>query len=278
MSRFDPLAITSAQNPRVKAVRRLHEAKGRRETGCFLLEGTTLLREAMALTWPLEAVYGTAEWRERHPLIEKAVIPALIVVRDHVMAAMSTHATPQGVLAVARIPEDVATPSFKASRGRARDADPKGARSVLGVVADGVSDPANLGAIIRAADAAGGTCVVVGPGSVDPFSPKVARGSMGSILHVPISCVADLAAFRMESRTCGIRWLALLSTSGQSLYETDLSGPIALWVGNEATGISSEEAAQADIAVSIPMPGRAESLNAAMAASICLFEAVRQRL
>jgi TrmH family RNA methyltransferase len=145
--------------------------------------------------------------------------------------------------------------------------------SALWLVADALQDPANLGAMIRTADAAGADAVIVGPGTTDPWSPKAVRASMGSVLHLPIVPVADLGAARLPPMC----WIALAPRSGKSLYDLDLTGPVALRVGNEKKGLAPEAVAEADEAIAIPMPGRAESLNAAAAVAVCLFEAVRQR-
>ncbi len=244
--------ITSVQNPRVKAARKLHEAKGRKAEGLFLLEGTALLEEALACNWPIETIYATEAWQLRHQL------PDATVVADHVLAHISTLQTPEGVVALARLRGHVLPPLHERS---------------LWLVADAIQDPANLGAMIRTADAAGADAIVVGPGTTDPWSPKAVRASMGSVLHLPVVQVADLAAARRP----GMPWLALAPRAEKSLYDLDLRGPIALQVGNEAAGLSEAAIAAADATIAIPMPGKAESLNAAAAVAVCLFEAVRQR-
>jgi TrmH family RNA methyltransferase len=142
------------------------------------------------------------------------------------------------------------------------------------VVAHKLQDPGNLGTIIRSADAAGASAVVITPDTVDPYGPKAVRSTMGSLFHLPVLKL-DLGAFRAA-------WsgpiYAMTLDGASSLYGFDYRGDVAFLIGNEGAGLSAEDAARADHRVMIPMAGHAESLNAAMAATICLFEAARQRL
>lgn len=255
------VAITSVQNPKVKLARKLHEPKWRRREGLFLLEGTSLVEEAVRSGWPLQEVMATAGWLSRHVWPYEA---PLTEVSDHVMEAMSTLETPEGILALAILPREGALPAVH--------------EGSLWLVADAIQDPGNLGAMIRTADAAGAEAVLIGPGTVDPFAPKTVRASMGSLFHLHIVPVADLGAARSAASEHGMRWLALAPRAARSLYDLDLTGPLALWVGNEASGLSADALAEADERVAIPMPGKAESLNAAASVAVCLFEAVRQRL
>lgn len=252
--------ITSVHNPRVKLVRKLHEPKWRRREGLFLIEGKALVEEAFQAGWPIEEVMATAGWLSRHPWPHEMPFTQ---VSDHVMEAMSALETPEGILALARLPRESALPAVHD-------------RS-LWLVADGLRDPGNLGTMIRTADAAGADAVLVGPGTVDPFAPKTVRASMGSIFHLAVVAVPDLEAAHDATFRQGMRWLALVPRARRSVYDEDLTGPLALWVGNEATGLDPRALAAADVQVAIPMPGRAESLNAAAAVAVCLFEAVRQR-
>ncbi|MBU6429328.1 MAG: RNA methyltransferase [Cyanobacteria bacterium REEB65] len=254
----DPL-ITSVQNPRVKRVRRLQEAKGRRQEGILLLEGTRLVEEAQRSDWPIVELYATEDWLTAHP----GLASLAIAVAPHVLAAMSTLETPEGVLALTPLPTNTSLPAITAE--------------AMWVGCDRLQDPGNLGAILRTADAAGAAAVLTTLGTVDPYSPKVLRASMGSALHLPVLPVADLAAFRQQTEASGMRWAAAVPRAGQSLFDVDLRGPICWWLGSEAAGLQRQILDLADIVVEIPMPGRAESLNAAAAAAVCLFETVRQR-
>jgi TrmH family RNA methyltransferase len=176
------------------------------------------------------------------------------VLGPGVIERLASTESPQPVLAVVRIPSP------------ALDLTALG----LVVVADRIADPGNLGTILRSAEAAGFDAVVVTPGSVDPFNPKVVRASAGSLFRLPVSHT-DLAAVK----AAGLRIIGTSSHRGSSHTEADLTGRIALVVGNEARGLPDDAAV--DEWVTIRHHGRAESLNVAMAATVLCFEAARQR-
>lgn len=261
MGAMQGLSITSVQNPKVKLARKLHEPKWRRREGLFPLEGSALVEEAVKSAWPLQEAFATAGWLARHDWPYETPVTE---VSDHVMEAMSTLETPEGVLALALLPRESALPAIHD-------------RS-LWLVADAIGDPGNLGAMIRTADAAGADAVLIGPGTVDPFAPKTVRASMGSLFHLAVVPVPDLAAAHEAAAKHRMRWIALAPRAERSLYHANLWGPVAFWIGNEAAGLSPEALAAADETVKIPMPGKAESLNAAASVAVCFFEAVRQRL
>lgn len=148
--------------------------------------------------------------------------------------------------------------------------------SPLILIADGLQDPGNLGTMIRTADAAGADGVFTTPGTVDLYNPKVLRASMGSLFHLPVLPVSSVARLLSEVTGVGLMVLAADAGAEENLYQFDLRGPVLFAVGNEGAGVSPLLLAHSR-RVAIPMPGRAESLNAAVAASILLFEAVRQR-
>lgn len=252
--------LTSIQNPRVKLAKRLREAKGRRQEGLFLIEGSKLVAEALAWKWPLDAIFATPDWLETaQPLWRDKAEEAA----PHVLAGMGTLDSTDGVLAFARLPEIQELPAVSPDS--------------LWVVADRIQDPGNLGGFVRTADAAGADAIVVGPGTADPFGPKAVRASMGSLFHLPIVATDDVEGVRTASNAAGMRWIATLPRDGKSIYEANLTGPVAWWVGNESKGLDPECVARADLRVFIPMPGRAESLNAGAALAVCLFETGRQR-
>ncbi|HEY9723642.1 MAG TPA: RNA methyltransferase [Oscillatoriaceae cyanobacterium] len=253
--------LSSLQNPRVKLARSLESRKGRKAAGMFLVEGTKLLGEA--LTWGQSPVmtFATADWWRAHA----ALAPFSILtgeryeVSAHVLAAIATTETPDPVVAVLPLPEPapLALPA-----------------NALVAIAHRLQDPGNLGTLIRAADAAGATAVLVTDQTVDPYAPKTVRASMGSLFHLPIAR-EPLAEFRARHPQLPVAALTLGADS--SLYAHDYRGGVAFLIGNEGAGLSAEDEAYATWRVKIPMPGHAESLNAAMAATICLYEAVRQR-
>jgi TrmH family RNA methyltransferase len=145
----------------------------------------------------------------------------------------------------------------------------------LVVIAHRLQDPGNLGTIIRAADAAGAHAVVVTDQTVDPYSPKVVRATMGGLFHLPVVRIT-LADWKAAHPSVPV--YATTLANADSLYAADLRGAAAFLIGNEGAGLAADDEALADRRIRIPIPGHAESLNAAMAATICLYEAVRQRL
>jgi RNA methyltransferase, TrmH family len=171
---------------------------------------------------------------------------------------MADAQTPQGLLAVCRLP-GVDLAEVLAARPR-----------VVAVLAH-VRDPGNAGTVIRAADAAGGDAVVVSEGSVDAYAPKVVRSTAGSLFHVPIVTGEPVAALVGRLRDNGLRILAADGTGRLTLDEVDLSSPHAWLFGNEAWGLRPGHLGSADEAVRVPIYGHAESLNLAMAATVCLY-------
>ncbi len=261
--------ITSSQNRIVKEVRSLKNRRDREEKGLFFIEGVRMLEEALAAGAETEyAVMAEAfgqgpaglDMRER---LEAAGVKCH-TVPSSLFDTLGDTKTPQGVLAVLRIKaSDIMEACFTGG---------------LFVILDGVRDPGNMGTIIRTADAAGFAGVIAAGGCVDLYNPKVLRSTMGSLFHIPVYFYEDTAGVIGLLKSKGVRVAASSLSGGCSIYRADLTAPAALIVGSEAEGISRETAAAADILVKIPMPGRAESLNASVAAGIMIYEAVRQSL
>ena len=179
-------------------------------------------------------------------------------VSTEVLDAMSDAQTPQGLLAVCRLPA-VGLEEVLSARPR-----------VVAVLAH-VRDPGNAGTVIRAADAAGADAVVVSEGSVDAYAPKVVRSTAGSLFHLPIVTGVAVPAVVGLLRAAGLRILAADGTGRLTLGEVDLTSPHAWVFGNEAWGLIPEDLGSADEVVRVPIHGRAESLNLAMAATLCLY-------
>lgn len=249
--------LTSTRNERVRAVASLHRRKGRLEHGRFLVEGQHPVAEALADGW-VEEVFclpqDAGRWQDR--------APRLTLVDERVLAHLSDATTPQGVVAVAGI--------------RTAELDDVVGRGIL-VVLCGAADPGNVGTIIRTADAVGAAGVVLGAGSVDPFNPKVVRSTAGSITHVPLVVDVDPVGVVAACTAAGQRAVGL---DGAATRRTDDPGvlrpPVALVMGSEAHGIPESVRATLETLVSLPVYGRAESLNLAVATSVALYEAARQ--
>ena len=260
--------IDSPQNPRAKLFRSLAESKHRRETGLLALEGRRLVEEALRagadLAWAAycpETFTGAEADRLLRGLLDAAV--EVVEVSPLALRAMSHTETPPGIAAVARIPQ--IAPEDVALAERAW---------LLGVWE--VRDPGNLGTMIRTAHALGAAALVAIGECVDFWEPKVLRASAGSALHLPLLRLADAAA--LAAALAG--WQAALVVADQSAPvacdEAGYPRRCLLLVGSEAHGLPEEVLAQAAERVSIPMPGGAESLNAAVAAGIVAFQVSRQ--
>jgi RNA methyltransferase, TrmH family len=229
------------------------------------VEGQTLVGEALDAGVAVEAVFVPAG--ATVPAVAARAAAAGVPVLElapGVLERVAGTVTPQPVLAVAHRP----------AAGPAVLDDPA---ADLVLVLAGVADPGNAGTLLRTAEAAGAAAVVVAAGSVDPFGPKCVRASAGAVFRVPVVEVGDPgeALDRLAAR--GVRRLATVVAGGRPYDEVDLTGPVAVVLGNEAHGLDPAVAAGVDEAVTIPMAGRAESLNVGMAGAVLCFEVVRQR-
>jgi len=252
--------ITSAQNSKLKLARALMgRPKERREAGAFVAEGARLVEEAVNAKWPIRFVlYDAALSKRGMSQVESLKSRGIEVeeVTPELMKSLSETESPQGILAVLEftnlpIPD---SPTFL-------------------LVPDQIRDPGNLGALIRSANASGVDAVLIPPETTDPFAPKVVRAGMGAHFRMPIH------AMSWESIVGKLEGLQVLvaDMDGVSCWETDLRKPLALIVGGEAEGASESARKLASQKISIPMAGQTESLNAAAAGSVLMFEAMRQR-
>lgn len=250
----------------MRAVAKLTKRSARTETGLFLLEGPQAVREALAYRPDaIVELFATASAWDRHSDLRQAATRADVrfeYVTEFVLAAMADTVTPQGVVAVARQTPTSVRDIFAAS--------PR-----LVAICEEVRDPGNLGTIIRAADATGADAVVLTGQTVDPYNPKVVRSTTGSLFHLPVSIGGDLADVVERAQAAGLQVLAA-DVKGDDLLSARADGvlarPTAWLFGNEAHGLAPEALALADRALRLPIFGRAESLNLATAASVCLYE------
>jgi TrmH family RNA methyltransferase len=255
--------LTNIRSPRVKAARRLAKRAFRDRDRAFLAEGPQAVREALGLDGVTVEVFATAEAEARHAeIIEAAGKQGVPVLRasGEVMAELAQTVTPQGLLAVCRfvhVPlSDVPAPSLVAVLAHVRD-------------------PGNAGTVLRTADAAGADAVVFTDASVDPYNGKCVRASAGSLFHLPVVTGIPVAAAVRELKERGLRVLAADGTGQATLDEVDLRRPTAWLFGNEAWGLPPELLALSDEVVRVPIYGRAESLNLATAAGVCLYASAR---
>lgn len=255
--------ITSSRNPKIQLVRALLNRRAEREeTGRFVIEGVRLCEEALNANWLPEQVFVSPVLSSRGVNLVQRFIAQNVPVEEvdqRVLDQFSDTQTSQGILAI--VPQMIRPI-------------PAGWDFLL--VLDGLRDPGNLGTILRTAAAAGVQGALLTPGTADPFAPKVVRAGMGAHFRLPIR-FSDWEGIRSLAAQRGARiWLADVNR-GEVCWRADLRGPLALVIGSEAEGAQPEAYAVADGLVHIPMPGASESLNAAVAASILIFEVIRQR-
>jgi TrmH family RNA methyltransferase len=262
------LTITSHANPRIKAVRALAQAKYRKETGQFLVEGLKLVTDALAEGWTVRAVIHQADAIAQQAVAKTAAAARakgadIFAVSSDILAKVARRDNPQTVVGV--VDQRLATPSEIARLG-----------PVL-IALERIKDPGNLGTIIRTADAVGaGGVVLVGP-SVDPFSVEAIRATMGSIFHVPLARMTEEQFLELRAGWSG----SVVGThlSGSADYRSvAYREPVLLLMGNEQSGLSERLAAACDELVRIPMAGEADSLNLAVATGVMLYEIRRGQL
>ena len=261
--------LTNPRADRVRSVRALSKRSVRERTGRFAVEGPQGVREAVRWAGSrVRDVYLTPEALERYAddIVEPARAGHLWVheVTPEVLAAMAETDAPQGVLAVV----DTSAPALE---------DVLAAAPRLLVLLTHVRDPGNAGTVIRGADAAGADAVLVSGASVDVHAPKVVRSTAGSLFHLPVVTGLDVAATLATLAAHGIRTYATDGAGSTLLPDADLTGPHCWVMGNEAWGLDEEVRAACDDVVRVPIHGRAESLNLAMAATVCLYASAGQR-
>lgn len=248
--------ITSAANPYIKELKSLKEKKYRERLGKYLIEGEKTVLEALHSAVLIESVIACDAHLAAVTRADAAGLDVIIVPRS-ILVQIADTKTPPDILACIR---------------RQRDELPTDGKFY--VIADGVADPKNLGTIIRTADAAGADGVLVSPDSADPFGPKCQRAAMGSVFHVPI-CMQDVPEFLRDFRRSGGTVVSGLLEGGDLIDRS--FDHVCVVVGNEARGVSEAVRDLTDIAYRIPIYGRCESLNAAVAAGIMMYD-VRRRL
>jgi len=265
---MNALAFT---NPRVQQLRRLiGRRSSRHDEGRFVVEGPVLVAEAVAAGWTVEAQFVAAEEDGvDQPGVDGA--GPVFELAPGVLDRVASTETPQNPIAVVELPR------------WATDREPAAVLLIdasFVVVLERVNDPGNLGTILRSAEAAGADLVVVTPGSVDPYNPKVVRASAGALFHVPVVEATIDEAVAAGLATVGTSSHAAPGRTVVPFTETDLTGRVAIVMGNEAAGLPAEwtdTSGPVQRWTTIPHAGRSESLNVAMAATVLVFEAAKQR-
>ena len=260
----------AASNPQIRRLRRLLGRRSARSAdGAMVFEGPTLVAEAIATGAGVESVFVDDDHIDDDGILDLAGRAGVEVQRvaPGVLGSISDVVTPRPVLAIVAIPLARLDEVVARSRSQARHL----------VVLVEVRDPGNVGTIIRAAEASGAAGVICTTGTVDPWSPKVARSSSGAVLHLPVVTGVEAADAVAELGDAAVPTLGTVLADAPAFDQVDLSGTVALFLGNEAHGLDPALSGSLHGAITIPMEGRTESLNVAMAASILCFEALAQR-
>lgn len=255
---MENIIIESNQNKIIKEVNSLKAKKERDKTGLFILEGKRLVDE-IPNSWEIKYLLKAESYSE------DINSENVYTVKDSLFEKISETVNPQGILAVCHIKEfDVTNVDYS--------------NSPFFVVLENVTDPGNMGTLIRTADAAGADGIFLSKGCVDIYNPKVIRATMGSIFHLPIYRNLNLMDLMEDFKNNNVKTLAAHLKGTSTPYKVDMTTACAVIIGNEANGLSDEISEIASDLVKIPMPGKAESMNAGIAGGILIYEAVRQRI
>ena len=257
--------VTSRNNAVVKELRRAFHEATPNEQGEVAVEGVHLVEEAIRSSLRLSAVFFAESARERaHKLLPQlAKHTQTLLLPDDVFSSAAPTETPQGVAALVQVKTHSMAELMRV-------------QPALLVVAAGLQDPGNLGTIARSGEAFGATGLLLAEKTVSPWNWKSLRASAGSLFRLPVAKV-EIASALAQLREQGIAVLATSSHKGTPIADADLKRPIALIIGNEGAGVPKDVLAQVDEVVAIPHSDKVESLNAAIAASLVLYEASRQR-
>lgn len=261
--------ITSRSNSKIKEVLAIRRKKSTAKHTFFVIEGPHLIEMALGADTPLSEVFFTEAFgrkKEGRKILSELSMHTsnIYEVTDQVLHKLTETETPQGIIAVATY------------RPLSLNGLPLKENPLL-IVSDGIQDPGNLGTIIRTADAVGADAVIILPGTCDVYMPKTIRATAGSIFNIPIvHATAD--EFSDWLRSHKIKLAVTAVDAEKHLFEAELDEPFALVFGNETHGVHEELKQAADMVLSIPIYGKAESLNVAASAAVFLYEAVRQRI
>ena len=255
--------ITSTQNPKIKWVRLLQaQARARKEGAVFVVEGVRLAEEALAAGWKAELVLYSPGLSGRGQVVVSGFAQRgspVEEVSESILEAASDTQTPQGILIVVH-----------------QSSQPQPDPLNFALIVDELRDPGNLGSTLRSAAAAGVQAVFLTPGCAEPFSPKVLRSAMGAHFRLHLA-ILDWPAIQDRVIAAGLFVVLAAAGDGPAYTDCDFHGPLGIIIGSEAEGAGAEAHALANTLVQIPMAGNIESLNAAAAAAVLLFEVVRQR-
>jgi len=267
--------IEGRHNPLIKQLRQAFSRSELTESGDCAIEGLRILEEAIRSGLRFSAVFfrESAQDRAERLLPQIGAQVDTLLLPDKLFDSLVPSESPQGVAALVRLKEFSPDDVLETERLQVGPI----------VVLAGLQDPGNLGTILRSSEAFGSAGVILGEGTVSPFNSKVVRASAGSVFRLPVihghgkSGAAKLEEVSEKLRANGVRLIATSSHKGTPLDQADLKGAVAIFFGNEGSGLPREVIAKMDESVAIPHAAQVESLNAGVAASIVLYEAARQR-
>jgi len=261
--------ITSKDNSAIKHLRSLSDPKQRKKEQVFLIEGVKMVEEAIRDNAGVTLVVASPALVQHHgktalKLAEAASIN-ILWISEKLMDSVSESKTPQPMMAVVRMKEHTEDVLFAH-------------RSKLIVIAHQLQDPGNLGTIIRTAEAVAAAGIAITPNTVDPYSAKAIRATMGSILRLPVVRIGDIGGFVTLCKQKGFQTVATAVTGEKTLFDIDLTRPTVVILGQEGAGLPQHIMADVDLRVRIPMAETIDSLNVATSSAVILYEALRQRI
>ncbi len=261
--------ITSKDNSIIKHLRSLSDPKHRKKEQVFLIEGVKMVEEALRDKAGVTMIVASPSLVQHHgkgvlKLAETRSID-ILWVSEKLMDALSESKTPQPVMAVVTMKEH--SEDELLAHG-----------SKLIVICHQLQDPGNLGTIIRTVEAVGAAGIALTPNTVDPYSAKAIRASMGSILRLPVVRIGDSRAFLKLTRQRGFQTVAAVVNGETSHFDIDLKKPTVVILGQEGAGLPQDIMDEVDLRVRIPMAGTIDSLNVATSSAVILYEAMRQRM
>ncbi|WP_353092508.1 23S rRNA (guanosine(2251)-2'-O)-methyltransferase RlmB [Tissierella praeacuta] len=262
------LEITSTKNPLIKEIKSLYRKKGRIKNNSFIIEGIKVIEEAIDNGYSIKNIIYTDQIfkiKDGEDFFNKIKdLDRTIYVPNNIFKEISDTENPQGILGVARIENNY----IKEIEDKERP---------FLLFLDGVQDPGNMGTIIRTADAFNADGIIITNGCVDPYNPKVVRATMGSIFRVPLYYVSNGIDELKSLKGINIKIYSTSLNGSIPIYKTNFKEGFVLTIGNESNGVSEEVFSLSDKLINIPMLGGAESLNAGVAASIIMYEVMKQR-
>jgi RNA methyltransferase, TrmH family len=261
--------ITSKDNSIIKHLRSLSDAKQRNKEQVFLIEGVKIVEEALRDNLGVKMVIASPSLVQHHGRgvlkLAETRSADILWISERLMDAVAESKTPQPVMAIIKMREYSENALMANAAG-------------LIVVAHQLQDPGNLGTIIRTSEAVGASGVAVSANTVDPYSAKTIRASMGSMLRLPLVRISDIGTFLIACKQQGFQTAATMLTGDMTHFDADLRKPTVVIFGQEGAGLPQDIMINVDLHVRIPMAGTIDSLNVATSAAVILYEAMRQRI